>query len=143
MFADAAFRDELHLSAVNSINWARVMAQTVYYATAAAALSDPITVCVPTGNFGNVLAGWIARRMGAPIADFIVASNANDILTRFVNDGDMTKARKLVDDLLALMRLTATSESLSALYTFSQSVTRWERADVLLLIMLMPELHVA
>jgi threonine synthase len=90
MFADAAFRDELHLSAVNSINWARVMAQTVYYATAAAALTDPITVCVPTGNFGNVLAGWIARRMGAPIADFIVASNANDILTRFVNDGDMS-----------------------------------------------------
>jgi threonine synthase len=90
MFADAAFRDELHLSAVNSINWARVMAQTVYYATAAAALAGPITVCVPTGNFGNVLAGWIARRMGAPIADFIVASNANDILTRFVNDGDMS-----------------------------------------------------
>jgi len=56
---------------------------------------------------------------------------------------DMTKARKLVDDLLALMRLTATSESLNALYTFSQSVTRWERADVLLLIMLMPELNVA
>ena len=90
MFADAAFRDELRLSAVNSINWARVLAQTVYYATAAAALAGPITMCVPTGNFGNVLAGWIARRMGAPIADFIVASNANDILTRFVNDGDMS-----------------------------------------------------
>ena len=90
MFADAAFRDELRLSAVNSINWARVLAQTVYYATAAAALAGPITMCVPTGNFGNVLAGWIARRMGAPIADFIVASNANDILTRFVNGGDMS-----------------------------------------------------
>jgi threonine synthase len=90
MFADAAFRDELRLSAVNSINWARVMAQTVYYATAAAALGGPITVSVPTGNFGNVLAGWIARRMGAPIADFIVATNANDILARFVNDGDMS-----------------------------------------------------
>jgi threonine synthase len=90
MFADAAFRDDLRLSAVNSINWARVMAQTVYYATAANALEGPITACVPTGNFGNVLAGWIARRMGAPIADFIVASNANDILTRFINGGDMS-----------------------------------------------------
>jgi threonine synthase len=90
MFADAPFRDELRLSAVNSINWARVMAQTVYYATAAHALAGQITACVPTGNFGNVLAGWIARRMGAPIADLIVASNANDILTRFINDGEMS-----------------------------------------------------
>ena len=90
MFGDAKFRDELSLSAVNSINWARVMAQIVYYATAAQALDGPVTFCVPTGNFGNVLAGWIARHMGAPIADFIVASNTNDILTRFINDDDMT-----------------------------------------------------
>ena len=90
MFNDAAFRDRLRLSAVNSINWARVMAQIVYYATVTRALRQPITACVPTGNFGNVLAGWVARRMGAPIADFIVASNANDILTRFLNDGDMS-----------------------------------------------------
>jgi len=90
MFNDAAFRDEVRLSAVNSINWARVMAQIVYYVTASRALADMPTFCVPTGNFGNVLSGWIARRMGAPIADFIVASNTNDILTRFVNDGDMS-----------------------------------------------------
>ncbi len=90
MFNDAPFRDRLGLSAVNSINWARVMAQTVYYVTAARALRQPITACVPTGNFGNVLAGWVARRMGAPIADFIVSSNANDILTRFVTAGDMS-----------------------------------------------------
>jgi threonine synthase len=90
MFADTAFRDAHRLSAVNSINWARVMAQTVYYVTAARALAGPITACVPSGNFGNVLAGWVSRRMGAPIADFVVASNANDILTRFVNDGDMS-----------------------------------------------------
>src|SRR5690606_33862654 len=89
MFADTAFRDELRLSAVNSINWARVMAQVVYYVVAARALPGA-TFCVPTGNFGNVLAGWIARRMGAPIADFVVASNANDILPRFVNHNDMT-----------------------------------------------------
>jgi threonine synthase len=90
MFNDAAFRDRMRLSAVNSINWARVMAQVVYYVTASRALSGPVTFCVPTGNFGNVLSGWIARRMGAPIADFIVASNTNDIITRFVNDGDMS-----------------------------------------------------
>ena len=82
----------MRLAAVNSINWARVMAQVVYYVTTARALAGPVTACVPTGNFGNVFAGWIARRMGAPIADFVVASNANDILTRFVNDDDMSIA---------------------------------------------------
>jgi threonine synthase len=98
MFADAAFREQLQLSAVNSINWARVMVQIVYYVTASQTLAAPrvgpgtapVTFCVPTGNFGNVLSGWIARRMGAPINDFIISSNSNDILTRFVNDGDMS-----------------------------------------------------
>jgi threonine synthase len=90
MFTDAPFRERLGLSAVNSINWARVMAQTVYYVTVTRALRQPITACVPTGNFGNVLAGWVARQMGAPIADFIVATNANDILARFVTAGDMS-----------------------------------------------------
>ncbi len=92
MFNDTPFRERLRLSAVNSINWARVMAQVVYYVTTARALRGPITACVPTGNFGNVFAGWVARRMGTPIADFLIASNANDILTRFVNDGDMSIA---------------------------------------------------
>ncbi len=90
MFNDTAFRERNRLSAVNSINWTRVMAQSVYYVTAAETFAAPVTFSVPTGNFGNVLAGWIAREMGAPIRDFIVASNTNDILTRFVNDGDMT-----------------------------------------------------
>ena len=90
MFNDAPFRERNRLSAVNSINWARVMAQTVYYVTAAETFAEPVTFCVPTGNFGNVLSGWIAREMGSPIRDFIVASNTNDILTRFVNDGDMS-----------------------------------------------------
>jgi threonine synthase len=62
----------------------------VYYVTVARTLRGPITACVPTGNFGNIFAGWVAQVMGAPVADFIVASNANDILTRFVNDGDMS-----------------------------------------------------
>lgn len=90
MFNDVDFRQRNNLSAVNSINWARVMAQTVYYVVAAETFAQPATFCVPTGNFGNVLAGWIAREMGAPINDFVLSSNSNDILTRFVNDADMT-----------------------------------------------------
>jgi threonine synthase len=90
MFADASFRDEVRLSAVNSINWARVMAQVVYYVTTCRAIAPPITVTVPTGNFGNIFAGWIARHLGVPIVDFVLASNTNDILSRFINDGDMS-----------------------------------------------------
>ncbi len=90
MFEDPLLRSELRLSAVNSINWARVMAQVVYYVTASTSLAGPVRFSVPTGNFGNVLAGWIARHMGAPILDFIVASNANDILARFIEHGDMS-----------------------------------------------------
>ncbi len=90
MFNDIAFRNELNLSAVNSINWARVMAQIVYYVAAADALGQqPVTFSVPTGNFGNVLAGWIARQMGTPIETLIVGSNTNDILTRFFESRDM------------------------------------------------------
>jgi threonine synthase len=108
MFNDAPFRERNHLSAVNSINWARVMAQTVYYVTAAETFADPVTFSVPTGNFGNVLAGWIAREMGAPIRDFIVASNTNDILTRFVNDGDMS-TREVVPTISPSMDIQVSS----------------------------------
>ena len=84
MFNDAPFRDHMRLSAVNSINWARVMAQTVYYVYAAQQLGwRQTSFSVPTGNFGNVLAGWIAREMGTPIHSLVVGSNQNDILTRF------------------------------------------------------------
>jgi threonine synthase len=92
MFNDAAFRERMGLSAVNSINWARVMAQIVYYVVATDLLGGPVDVCVPSGNFGNVFAGWIARRMGAPIDQLVVASNANDILTRFFRSNDMSAA---------------------------------------------------
>jgi threonine synthase len=92
MFNDAPFRERMGLSAVNSINWARVMAQIVYYVVATDLLAGPIDVCVPSGNFGNVFAGWIARRMGAPIDQLVVASNANDILTRFFRNNDMSAA---------------------------------------------------
>jgi threonine synthase len=93
MFADAGFRREMRLSAVNSINWARVAAQIAYYAWAALALGAPdrdIAVAVPTGNFGNVLAAWAARRMGLPIARLIVGTNRNDILARFLAANDMS-----------------------------------------------------
>jgi threonine synthase len=92
MFNDIPFRERMRLAAVNSINWARVMAQTVYYVTTSRALAGPVTACVPTGNFGNIFAGWVARRMGAPVADFLIASNSNDILTRFVESDDMSIA---------------------------------------------------
>ena len=108
MFGDAGFRDEMRLAAVNSINWARVMAQIVYYVTASRSLADAPTFCVPTGNFGNVLSGWLAREMGAPIADFIVASNENDILTRFINDGDMS-TRDVVPTLSPSMDIQVSS----------------------------------
>ncbi len=108
LFADTRLRDEARLAAVNSINWARVLGQVVYYVTAARSLADAPTFCVPTGNFGNVLSGWIARRIGAPIHDFVIASNANDILTRFVNDDDMS-TRPVVPTLSPSMDIQVSS----------------------------------
>jgi len=90
MFNDLKFRDSLHLAGINSINWARVMAQTAYYAASALALgapSRPVAFSVPTGNFGDVLAGYVAKRMGLPIDRLIVATNVNDILVRCLNGG--------------------------------------------------------
>jgi threonine synthase len=93
MFADSAFRTDMRLSAVNSINWARIAGQIPYYVAAALALGAPdreVAVAVPTGNFGNVLAAWAARQIGVPIGRFIVASNRNDILSRFLAANDMS-----------------------------------------------------
>ncbi|OUJ16299.1 threonine synthase [Acetobacter sp. DsW_063] len=93
MFADAPFRTEMRLSAVNSINWARIAAQIPYYVYSALALGAPdreVSFAVPTGNFGNVLAAWAARQMGLPIRRLCVGSNRNDILTRFLNANDMS-----------------------------------------------------
>jgi threonine synthase len=96
MFADVRFRKEMRLSAVNSINWARIAAQIPYYVYAALALGAPereVAFSVPTGNFGNVLAAWGARRIGLPVARLVVASNRNDIVARFLASNDMTLAR--------------------------------------------------
>jgi len=93
MFADAPFRDEVRLSAVNSINWARIAAQIPYYVRAALMLGAPdreVSFAVPTGNFGNVLAAWAAKQMGLPIRKLCIGSNRNDILTRFLTENDMS-----------------------------------------------------
>lgn len=95
LFADTQLRQALNLAAVNSINWARIAAQTVYYFAAAAALGAPdrsVSFSVPTGNFGNVYAGHIARRMGLPIERLVIGTNRNDILARYIASGEMAIA---------------------------------------------------
>ncbi len=94
MFNDHAFRDEVRLAGVNSINWARVLAQVVYYFTAAVSLGAPhrpVSFAVPTGNFGDIFAGYIAKRMGLPVADLVIATNQNDILHRTFISGAHVK----------------------------------------------------
>ena len=90
LFSDADFRDKHSLTAVNSINWARILAQVVYYFYAALRLGAParaVSFCVPTGNFGDIYAGYIAKRMGLPIEQLIIATNRNDILARTLETG--------------------------------------------------------
>jgi len=90
MFNDFEFRDSMRLGAINSINWTRVLAQIVYYATSSLALSGgerKVSYSVPTGNFGDIFAGYVARKMGFPIGELIIATNENDILHRTVETG--------------------------------------------------------
>ncbi|MFG1395709.1 threonine synthase [Roseixanthobacter pseudopolyaromaticivorans] len=90
MFNHHGFRDRMALAGVNSINWARIVAQVVYYFYAATALGAPareVSFVVPTGNFGDILAGWVAKRMGLPIRDLTIATNVNDILARTLESG--------------------------------------------------------
>lgn len=98
LFADMDFREEMSLSAVNSINWARITSQIVYYFygyfqwlnKTKKKYGERLPVSVPTGNFGDILAGYMARSMGLPLGDLIIASNRNDILTRFYESGEYT-----------------------------------------------------
>jgi threonine synthase len=95
MFADFAFRDEVGLAGVNSINWARVLAQVVYYFTAATTLGAPhrvVDVTVPTGNFGDIFAALVAKRMGLTLGRLVIATNRNDILHRTLATGEHRKA---------------------------------------------------
>ena len=87
LFADVGFADTISLTAVNSINFARIAAQCVYYFTATAALGKPATFVVPTGNFGDIFAGEAASRMGLDVARLVIATNANDIMARALNEG--------------------------------------------------------
>lgn len=89
-FADNELKSQKNLSAVNSINWARIMAQTVYYVDAIRRLGGKAAFAVPTGNFGNVYAAWVGKKMGADIGPLVIGSNRNDILTRFFESGSMT-----------------------------------------------------
>jgi threonine synthase len=96
MFNHFEFRDAVKLAGVNSINWARVLAQVVYYFTAAASLGAPlrpVSFTVPTGNFGDIFAGYIARKMGLPIEKLVIATNQNDILHRTLTTGAYTTAQ--------------------------------------------------
>lgn len=91
LFNDLEFRDRASLGGVNSINWARIMAQAVYYFTSALSLGAPdreVSFSVPTGNFGDIFAGFTAREMGLPVRELIIASNMNDILTRTFETGE-------------------------------------------------------
>lgn len=95
MFADVPFRERTGLAAVNSINWARILAQAVYYVTAGVALGAParqVSFAVPTGNFGDVYAGWLAKRLGLPVQRLVIATNRNDILHRTLATGIHARA---------------------------------------------------
>ena len=97
-FEDLKFKDETSLSAINSINWVRLLPQIVYYFYSALKIGVPdkeIVFSVPTGNFGNILAGWMAQKIGLPISKLICGSNQNDILTRFFNNGLMERKNVL------------------------------------------------
>ena len=93
-FEDLTFKDQYSLSAINSINWVRLLPQIVYYFYSGLKVGAPdqeIAFSVPTGNFGNILAGWMAKKIGLPVSKLICGSNQNDILTRFFNNGIMER----------------------------------------------------
>ncbi len=117
LFADVAFRERVRLSAMNSINWARVMAQVVYYVTATAELGRS-SFTVPSGNFGNIFAGWVAEKMGLPIDQLVIASNRNDILARWVADGSMV-AEEVVPTLSPSMDIQVSSNHERLLFELS------------------------
>ena len=95
-FGDKEIHEKINLSAINSINWARIIGQTVYYVYACLKLEDQgisePSFAVPTGNFGNIYAAYVAKRMGAPVGNLVIGSNRNDILTRFFESGEMKRS---------------------------------------------------
>ena len=118
MFNDLDFRDEVNLASVNSINWARVMAQVVYYFTSAISLGAPknkVNFTVPTGNFGDIFAGYVAKKMGLPIEKLIIATNQNDILHRVLKSG-IYKIEKVKPSISPSMDIQVSSNFERALF---------------------------
>lgn len=132
LFSDAALRTELakrgyFFSSANSINWGRILPQVVYYVSAYCdmvregkiTLGDPINVCVPTGNFGNILAGYYAKEMGVPIGKLICASNSNNVLTDFLKTGVYDRNRKFYNTMSPSMDILISSNLERLLFTLS------------------------
>jgi threonine synthase len=111
MFADGVFAARARLSGVNSINWARILAQSVYFHVAANALSSsgPVNFIVPTGNFGDAFSGYVAKRCGAPVGKILLATNSNDILARAINKGRYQRAKRSVETLSPAMDIQVAS----------------------------------
>jgi threonine synthase len=126
LFADEAFAKAVHLTAVNSINFARIAAQSVYYFTAAARLDAPPVFVVPTGNFGDIFAGEAAMRMGLPVAKLVIATNENDILARALN-GEVYASGEARPTLSPSMDIQVASNFERALFEASGHDTAWIR----------------
>ena len=144
IFSDAAFAEELRrrgwfLSSANSINWGRLLPQIAYYVSAYCDVvnsgliipGESVNFCVPTGNFGNILAGWIAKRMGLPVDRFICASNENNVLTDFINTGVYNRPREFHLTNSPSMDILVSSNLERLLYYLtgsSESVAHWMRS---------------
>jgi len=131
LFNDGGFRQRVRLSGVNSINWARIVAQVVYYFTSAVALGAPhrpVSFTVPTGNFGDIFAGFVAARMGLPIERLVVATNVNDILSRTIETGRY-EVRSVVPTTSPSMDIQVSSNFERLLFEGTgrdaDAVTRW------------------
>jgi threonine synthase len=132
MFNDLAFRDRMKLAAVNSINWARVAAQIGYYFASATALGGPhrpVSFAVPTGNFGDILAGYAAKRMGLPIGGLLIATNENDILVRAVANGEY-ETRSVVATTSPSMDIQVSSNFERYLFEAADRDAAWVRAKM-------------
>jgi threonine synthase len=111
LFADRTFAADVALTPVNSINWARILAQSVYYVVTSCALSSggPVNFTVPSGNFGDALAGWVARAMGAPVGRIMIATNANDGIARVFTEGRYTRTAASTATLSPAMDISVAS----------------------------------
>ena len=126
IFSDLAFRERYKLGAVNSVNWVRILAQIVYYFHAWNQLDCPFKfdVAVPTGNFGNIFAGYVAKCMGLPIRHLILATNSNDILTRFFNSGHYARGKVNFTDSPAMDIQVASNFERYLFYQLNQSADK-------------------